>query len=199
MEKLEKSAIEILQTFGAGGCVIGDSGGKDSSVLKHLALKAKGKYDLQFMIRHNHTTVDAPETVYFVRAEQRKFEKMGIIYEVSRPKKTMWQLIVSHGAPPTRKMRYCCEELKENNGFGEKLVTGVRKAESANRSENQGIVTFTKPKSDLLKRTDNNENFIKTKKGGGDSIKFGQYRDTQSGGKLLQNKQNVDKSTYRLG
>lgn len=166
MEKLEKNAIELLQMFGAGGCVIGDSGGKDSSVLKHIALKAKEKYDLQFMIRHNHTTVDAPETVYFVRDEKKRFENMGIKYEITYPKENMEQLIIRHGTPPTRKIRYCCEELKENTGFGERLVTGVRKAESVNREKNQGVITFTKPKTDLKKEIENNSNFRTTDKGG---------------------------------
>ena len=105
MEKLEKEAIEILQVLCAyDNCVISDSGGKDSSVLKHIALKAREIYGLNFKVRHNHTTVDAPETVYFVREEKEKFEKMGIEYEISYPKETMWQLIVRHGTPPTRRM-----------------------------------------------------------------------------------------------
>lgn len=42
MEKQEKQAIEILHMMcGNNGCVISDSGGKDSSVLKHIALKVK--------------------------------------------------------------------------------------------------------------------------------------------------------------
>lgn len=70
MEHLEESAIEILQMLcGNSGCVISDSGGKDSSVLKHIAMKCKEKHGLNFTIQHNHTTVDAPETVYFVREE----------------------------------------------------------------------------------------------------------------------------------
>lgn len=37
MEKQEKQAIEILHMMcGNNGCVISDSGGKDSSVLKHM-------------------------------------------------------------------------------------------------------------------------------------------------------------------
>lgn len=167
MEKLEKNAIEILHLIcGNTGCVIADSGGKDSSVLKHIALKAHDKYGLPFSIRHNHTTVDAPETVYFVRDEKKKFDSMGIKYEISYPLKTMWQLIVSRKTPPTRVMRYCCAELKENTGFGEKLVTGVRKAESKNRLENQGTVTFPKPKKQLINQINDNENFILTNKGG---------------------------------
>lgn len=46
MEKQEKQAIEILHMMcGNNGCVISDSGGKDSSVLKHIALKVKTDTD----------------------------------------------------------------------------------------------------------------------------------------------------------
>ena len=49
MERLEKQAIEILHMMcGNNGCVISDSGGKDSSVLKHIALKTKNKYGLEY-------------------------------------------------------------------------------------------------------------------------------------------------------
>lgn len=44
MEKQEKQAIEILHMMcGNNGCVISDSGGKDSSVLKHIALTIHGE------------------------------------------------------------------------------------------------------------------------------------------------------------
>lgn len=167
MERLEKQAIEILHMMcGNNGCVISDSGGKDSSVLKHIALKTKNKYGLEYKIRHNHTTVDAPETVYFIRNEKEKYKAMGIPYEIFYPNQTMWQLIVSHGTPPTRIMRYCYKDLKENTGLGEKLVTGVRKAESRNRKENQGIVTITNPKKKLVNEIEKNANFQLTNKGG---------------------------------
>ena len=167
MEFLEESAIEILNLLCKNsGCVISDSGGKDSSVLKHIALKAKEKYGVPFSIQHNHTTADAPETVYYVRKEKAKYENVGIGYDILYPRKSMWQLIVEHGTPPTRLMRYCCEALKEYSGHGEKLVTGVRKAESRNRKENQGIVTFPKPKKDLKNKIEDDENFQLTGKGG---------------------------------
>ena len=173
MERLEKQAIEILHMMcGNNGCVISDSGGKDSSVLKHIALKTKNKYGLEYKIRHNHTTVDAPETVYFIRNEKEKYKAMGIPYEIFYPNQTMWQLIVSHGTPPTRIMRYCCKDLKENTGLGEKLVTGVRKAESRNRKENQGIVTITNPKKKLVNEIEKNANFQFTNKGGGGCSQF---------------------------
>lgn len=46
------------------------------------------------------------------------------------------------------------------------LVTGVRKAESRNRKENQGIVTITNPKKKLVSEIEENENFQLTNKGG---------------------------------
>lgn len=164
---LEQEALEILNTFGKDGCTIADSGGKDSSVLKAIALKSKEQYGLDFKVAHNHTTVDAPETVYFVRDEQKKLRDMGIQYDIIYPKESMWQLIVRHCIPPTRKIRYCCADLKESYGARERIVTGVRKAESTNRANNQGIVTIPKPKGEVKKKAeDNSSNFIQTDKGG---------------------------------
>lgn len=61
---------------------------------------------------------------------------------------SMWSLIAKHTLPPTRKVRYCCEELKECNGVGRVTVTGVRWAESPSRKERHGVVDFTtKPKT----------------------------------------------------
>jgi phosphoadenosine phosphosulfate reductase len=51
----------------------------------------------------------------------------------------MWNLIPQMYIPPTRQARYCCKYLKEDGGDGRMTVTGVRWAESVNRSRNQGI------------------------------------------------------------
>lgn len=103
---LEKQAIEILQTFsGDEPYQLGYSGGKDSDVILHLAKKA----GVPFQAVHNLTTVDAPETVRYVRS------KPEVIIEY--PKMSMWQLIVKHKTPPTRLFQYCCAELKERSGI----------------------------------------------------------------------------------
>lgn len=130
---LEKQAIEILRTFeGAEPYHLAYSGGKDSDVILYLAKKA----GVNFNAVHNLTTVDAPETVYYIRS------KPDVLIEY--PKYSMWQLIIKHKTPPTRLFRYYCEELKEKSGKGKKVITGVRKAESRSRALKQGIVTFTK-------------------------------------------------------
>ncbi len=151
---LEKQALEILRTFeGDEAYQLAYSGGKDSDVVFHLARKS----GVQFQAVHNHTTVDAPETVRYIRS------KKGVA--ISYPTMSMWQLIVKHKTPPTRRMRYCCEELKEYSGTGKKVITGVRKSESRNRKENQGIVTLTKPDRAARKMADD-ELFISNRKGG---------------------------------
>lgn len=99
------------------------SGGKDSDTLRILFELAGVKYDLV----HNHTTVDAPETVRYVRSIP------GI--QISYPELSMWQLIVKKRVPPTRIARYCCGTLKEKGGEGRFVVTGVRWAESVRRKK----------------------------------------------------------------
>ena len=158
---VEREAIEILRGLCKSGCTIADSGGKDSSVLVHVAMKA----GIPFKVRHNHTTVDAPETVYFVRDKFKKLREQGIDAEIFYPKETMWQLIAKRGAPPTRVIRYCCAVLKESCGMGEKMVTGVRRAEGNNRKNNQGIATIINPDKKIKSMVDG-VNFQQTNKGG---------------------------------
>ena len=64
------------------------SGGKDSDVIRILASLAGVKHE----IHHNLTTVDAPETVRYIKSIP------AII--IDRPPLTMWQLIVKNGCRP---------------------------------------------------------------------------------------------------
>ena len=56
----------------------------------------------------------------------------------------MWQLIVKKGMPPTRKIRYCCDYLKERGGYDRRVLTGIRKAESSARSRRYYVETCYK-------------------------------------------------------
>lgn len=137
--KKEANAISVLRSFepkDEKGYYLCYSGGKDSDCIRILAALADVKHD----IVHNLTTVDAPETIYYIRSVP------GAI--INRPPKTMWQLIVEKRMPPTRLARYCCAELKERGGNGRLKITGVRKAESANRAESADLVRIIgKPKT----------------------------------------------------
>ena len=126
----EKQAIQYLKSFEPKEepYYLCYSGGKDSDVILTLAKLA----GVNFEAVHNLTTVDAPETVKYVRSNPD--------VRIDPPEKTMWQLIVEKRMPPTRKVRYCCERLKERGGKGRVKITGVRWDESANRKNNNGIV-----------------------------------------------------------
>lgn len=135
-----QNAISVLRTFepkdDPKGYYLCYSGGKDSDCIRILAALAGVKHD----IVHNLTTVDAPETIYYVRSIPNAI--------INKPEKTMWQLIVEKRMPPTRLARYCCEELKERGGRGRLKITGVRHNESANRKESADLVRIIgKPKT----------------------------------------------------
>lgn len=139
IERLKAASEMSLQAYGLP-LVITDSGGKDSSVCKELALRA----GIPFEIMNNHTTADAPETVRFIRSEAKRFEDLGIKYTINMPtykgqRTSMWGLIPQKLMPPTRLVRYCCSVLKETCGAGRFIATGVRWAESTSRKNNRGI------------------------------------------------------------
>lgn len=154
----EARAIEYLKMFEPQSepYYLCYSGGKDSDCIRILAELAGVKYEA----KHNLTTVDAPETVRYVQ------ETIGR-ENIEHPKYTMWQLIPKKHTPPTRLIRYCCEELKEKGGEGRMKVTGVRWAESRNRLKNQGRITIIgRPKSIQKFAEENDINFRLTDKGG---------------------------------
>ena len=137
--RLKESAL-MSETYYQKPLVVTTSGGKDSDVCIALALAA----GIDFEVQHNHTTADAPETVYHVRDTFRRLEDKGIKCTVNWPTYkgapiTMWSLIPQKLMPPTRVVRYCCSILKEGGGKGRMITTGVRWAESASRRSKRGI------------------------------------------------------------
>jgi phosphoadenosine phosphosulfate reductase len=129
-----KMAIERIKMFeqiainiNPGGYYVCISGGKDSSVIQELCIMAGVKCEFH----HNHTSVDNPETVYFIRREQKRITELGYSFIIEYPRysngklKTMWNRIVIKGLP-TRIQRWCCKELKEYGGIGRYCITGVR-------------------------------------------------------------------------
>lgn len=138
--------------------VITTSGGKDSSACVQLAIMA----GIPIEVQHNHTTADAPETVYFVRQEFKRLEAAGIKCTVNMPTYkglpvTMWSLIPQKLMPPTRMVRYCCAVLKEQGGRNRMITTGVRWAESPRRKNSRGIYE-TMPRNVKKKVILNNDN-----------------------------------------
>lgn len=144
-EKVRKS-IERLKAFcPEEGYYLAFSGGKDSVVCKALLEMSGCKYDATYRV----TTVDPPELVRFIKTQHPDVKREVPRYpETYRNPKlagkpiTMWNLIPEKLMPPTRLVRYCCSSLKESGGDGRMTVTGVRWAESVNRSKSQGEVVI---------------------------------------------------------
>lgn len=136
------------------------SGGKDSSVITELAIRAG--IPVEFM--HNHTTADAPETVRFVRAEFKRLEELGYQCTINMPtykgkRVSMWSLIPQKLMPPTRLVRYCCSILKEKGGTNRFICTGVRWDESKERENTRGIYekNSIKKKKRIILNNDNDD------------------------------------------
>lgn len=138
------TAIRRLQAFEPeDGYFVAFSGGKDSQCIYHLCKAAGVKFDAHYSV----TSVDPPELLYFIREHYP-----DVIWEVPHDKDgkriSMWSVIAKSTIPPTRLSRYCCDKLKECNGKGRIVVTGVRWAESARRKKLHGVVLIKgKPKA----------------------------------------------------
>lgn len=145
-----EDAIACLQTFEPKeGYYVAFSGGKDSQCVYHLCKMAGVKFDAHFTL----TSVDPPEVVQFIKRYYPDVQ-----FEIPRDSDgkriTMWNLIPKKKMPPTRIVRYCCQELKEVQGKGRRVITGVRKAESVNRKKNQGNISFYTPGKKAIKQLD---------------------------------------------
>lgn len=120
------------------GYFVAFSGGKDSQCIYHLCRMAGVKFDAHYHV----TSVDPPELIYFIRRHYP-----NVIWDFPRYKDgkriTMWNLIPKKRMPPTRLVRYCCDKLKEHNGKGRVVVTGVRWAESNRRAKLHGVANVT--------------------------------------------------------
>lgn len=154
IETKMKRSIHAMQTFETKalqmcpeGYYLCFSGGKDSQVIYALAKMA----GVKFQAYYNITTVDPPELVQFIRKE---YPDVTMV----QPRTSMWRLIPQKKYPPTRKVRYCCSELKERGGQGRFVITGVRWQESKNR-RNRGLAEVLGPKEPkiIFLNNDNDE------------------------------------------
>jgi len=140
-------AIDRLQAFEPEeGYYLAFSGGKDSVVIKALADMAGVKYDAHYSL----TTVDPPELVRFIK-------EIHPDVEIDKTSRSMWKLIADKGMPPTRIVRYCCQELKETGGKGRICITGVRNAESNARASRRPFEVIGSSKKEKMLFADNDE------------------------------------------
>ena len=99
MEKKVQQAIRLLQSIKTDVVEISYSGGKDSDVILELAKMA----GINYRAIYKCTTIDPPGTIKHCRDNR---------VEIVKPTNSFFKLIEKKGFP-TRRARFCCEELKE--------------------------------------------------------------------------------------
>lgn len=132
LRELEPAALKKNQE----GYWLAFSGGKDSIVIKRLAIMA----GVKFKPVYNVTTIDPPELVRFIRDHHPDVE-------MNRQNRGFFQAVAERSVP-TRLVRWCCEEFKERHGEGYVTVFGVRAAESSRRAKQWREVTPWRNKPD---------------------------------------------------
>lgn len=113
------------------------SGGKDSIVVYDLAEKS----GVCFEPFYNWTGIDPPELLRFVKSNYPNIN-------IKRPLKSIWKLIDEHCILPTRRIRFCCEDLKESSNTKGIYITGIRWQESPNRHKRR-MFEYSKKYSEI--------------------------------------------------
>lgn len=120
LQKGERIALK----YSDKGYHVAFSGGKDSQCILQLAKEAGVKH-YAFM---SLTGIDPPEVIRFVKSNYPEVELL-------KPKDSIYNLAVKHCHLPTRRARWCCNDLKETKFANTVQVIGVRHSESFKRSK----------------------------------------------------------------
>lgn len=121
IQMYERKAIEMNKA----GYYLAFSGGKDSVVIKQLAIES----GVKFKSFYNLTTIDPPELVRFIKTHHPDVTW-------SRPSIPMTQAVYATSVGlPSRRNRWCCKLYKEGGGNDSIKIIGVRIAESARRAK----------------------------------------------------------------
>ncbi len=121
--------------------VVSFSGGKDSTVISDLAIKALGNPSLVHIF--GNTTLEFPLTIEY--AERFKTSNPKTIFKIAENTEQDFYKICEDIGPPARMLRWCCSMFKTgpitrviNDLYpADKILTfrGIRKSESVSRSK----------------------------------------------------------------
>ena len=79
-----KLAAKMSKAYYHAPLILSYSGGKDSDAIVQLARECLEPSD--FEVFNSHTTVDAPQTVYYIRDQFKKWEEEGIKCTIFYPR-----------------------------------------------------------------------------------------------------------------
>lgn len=118
IRSMESHALQLSDD----GYYVAFSGGKDSIVMERLFRMSGVKYKAYY----NNVTIDPPELVQFIKSAYPQVSWNST--KINLPMR-----MAEKGIPPTRLLRWCCMEYKEQGGAGLFRATGVRADESPRR------------------------------------------------------------------
>jgi phosphoadenosine phosphosulfate reductase len=122
--RIERAVALLREHEPPEGYYLAFSGGKDSCVIKELARLAGVKFESWY----NNTTIDPPELIRFIRTHHPDAR-----WNNPKHGNMLHRIATANKIPPTRRVRWCCEEYKEWGGPGRFKVIGVRAEESSAR------------------------------------------------------------------
>lgn len=136
MRRIYQESIDLLKRseslalkYHPDGFYLAFSGGKDSQALYHIAKMAGVKFRAHMAL----TSVDPPEVIRFVKTHYPDVV-------LHKPKDSIYNIAFKRNfLLPSRIIRWCCAELKEEGGAGTVCLTGIRKAESVRRSKRSSV------------------------------------------------------------
>ena len=108
----------------------------------------------------NLTSVDPPEVIRFLKQHYPEVELI-------KPKASIYKIAVEKTLLPTQRVRWCCEEYKENAGAGKVTLIGIRHQESTRRAKRNEVEISSKKFSGTLEGFEQyrEEKLSKPKKG----------------------------------
>lgn len=133
---------EEAQNYDESSMFVSFSGGKDSTVVSSLVMRALGKAEIIHIF--GNTTLEFPSTIAYVNRIRERNRKTPLLTAENR-QQDFFNLCESFG-PPSRMLRWCCTIFK--TGFiGERILRtfkdktailtfyGIRRFESVSRSK----------------------------------------------------------------
>lgn len=142
---LEEEAFEFIQKSAAKyppeSIVISFSGGKDSTVVADLAVRALSNPSLVHIF--GDTTLEFPLTMEYTK--RFRMDNPKAIFKVAKNKEQDFYSVCEDIGPPARMLRWCCSMFKTgpitrvlNSLYRDRDILtfyGIRKCESVNRSK----------------------------------------------------------------
>lgn len=146
MAFIETEAMQYIQDstkgFDAGTMFVSFSGGKDSTVVSDLTMRALGHSNVLHIF--GNTTLEFPQTMEYIEAYRREHPATPMLRAENR-QQDFYALCELFG-PPSRMLRWCCTIFKTGY-IGDKIkrtfadakqvlvFNGIRRSESTSRSK----------------------------------------------------------------